>query len=146
MELDEALTAVEEGKKWLRAAKLLKEGGLFTKSLYSLEMGLEISIKGVMVALHKNYPKRHDISDLLEEAVMSNKKKIPSEFIENLPQLVSAYRSLLRQRNAAGYGLKDDSDEETYMRFVLQSFGDIEKYVSLCDNLVQNLTEGKNTH
>jgi len=139
MELEESRAAIEEGKNWLKAAQLMRDGGLFAKSLYSLEMALELSIKGVLIALHKNYPKRHDVADLLEEAVLVNNKRVPSEFVDNLPQLISTFRSLLRQRNAAGYGFKDEHDEEAYTRFVLQKFDDIASYVKLCEELVKRL-------
>ena len=140
MDLGESELAIREAKAWLKAGKILKENGLYSKALYSLEMSLEVSMKGVLIAMHKNYPKRHDVSDVLEAIIPANEKRLPPDFVESFAKTVKMFRNFLRLRNLAGYSFEDEVREEVFESSVMKSFSDIERCVALSEKAVAALS------
>ncbi len=141
MEIGEAKSAIKDAKEWLKSARLMKENGLYGKAVYALEMSLEIAMKAVLIATHKDFPKKHDISDLLEDAVLIDKKKFPNKFVDELDEMKSVFSDLLRLRNIGGYSFRSGSAEGLLKKEAADKIDSVEKFVDLCEKAVDHLTD-----
>ena len=65
MERNEAADALEDARRWFDVSILAGEHGDYNIGLYSLEMSVEIALKGVLTKFGIAYPKVHDIIPLI---------------------------------------------------------------------------------
>jgi HEPN domain-containing protein len=64
---------------------------------------IELSIKAVLRILAIEFPKEHDVSDILQDL---NGLKLPSWFADELPGLASIMRKITPKRGPALYGFE----------------------------------------
>ena len=103
MERNEAADALEDAKRWFKTAMLAGEHGDYNIGLYSLEMSIEIALKGVLVRFGVTYPKVHDVIPLVMKIFTEEKAKLPKEFVDNENLIIDTFRELLKRRGPAGY-------------------------------------------
>ena len=141
MELNRAQIAIENSREWFQIASLAREAGLFSKAAFGLEMALEIGIKAVLIAMHTDSPKRHDVSDLFEETVILNAKRLPKRLTEDLESILSDFRSLLSMRSLLEYGHESQQTAPLFEKEVQDKFDRIEQYLQTFTDAVNRLSE-----
>ena len=109
-----------------------KDAKVYSKSLYELEMSLEVSIKAIFIALNLEFPKEHNVGLKLKEVYNSHNGSFPGDFSEDLDDITEIFYYLLKQRNAAGYSFESSFTEEDFRNSIKQHFGEAEKAIKKC--------------
>lgn len=130
--------AIRDAEEWFKSATLNKQAGNHSKSVYALEMAVEIALKAILILSGKDYPKRHDVFDLLEETILSSPGKFSEEFREKLPEVRRTFRVLLSSRAASGYGFDSQGREEDFRNIVDHYYAASEKILLLCKDQIEN--------
>ena len=135
---NEALDALEDAKRWFKVGMLAGEHGDYNIGLYSLEMSIEIALKGVLTKLGVVYPKVHDVIPLVMKVFTEKRSKLPKEFVENETFIVDTFRELLKRRGPAGYTFSSNikiadlkGDFNVYSKAV-------EKTIKLCQETIES--------
>ncbi len=133
---DEALDALEDAKRWFKMSMLAGEQGDYNIGLYSLEMSIEIALKGVLIRFGVTYPKVHDVIPFIMNIFVDEKAKLPKEFIENENLIIDTFRELLKRRGPAGYTFSSNikisnlkGDFDTYSKAV-------DRVIKLCQKVI----------
>ena len=111
--LDLAKRAVSDSKEWLSSAEKSMEIGAFSKAIYAMEMGVEMSLKALLLANGVDFPKVHNIITPLTRLVVSDKFSA-SEIKNNLEQIISVFHALLDLRSASAYSYESSYDNEFF--------------------------------
>ena len=77
---------------------LAGEHGDYNIGLYSLEMSVEIALKGVLTKFGIAYPKVHDVIPLVVKLFNEKNGKLPNEFVENENLIIDTFRELFAIR------------------------------------------------
>ena len=135
---NEALDALGDAKRWFKVGMLAGEHGDYNIGLYSLEMSIEIALKGVLTKLGVVYPKVHDVIPLVMKVFTEKRSKLPKEFVENETFIVDTFRELLKRRGPAGYTFSSNikiadlkGDFNVYSKAV-------EKTIKLCQETIES--------
>ena len=104
-------TAIETSKNWYETARLAASAEIYSQALYSLEMGAEIALKSVLISLHVEVPKVHDIRKVARLYLSSN-TSVPKAFVKKLDWMLEVFEDLLRMRSIVGYGFEGVVDKE----------------------------------
>lgn len=100
--LELAERAIGDADEWFRSAEKLKEINAAPKILYSLEMAVELSLKGLLLYHGMDYPKTHNILPLVIRLISSD--SFHDDNIRNHKDLIfSVFHALLDLRSASGY-------------------------------------------
>jgi HEPN domain-containing protein len=140
---DVSRRAIEDAREWFDSARLNLGAGNFSKSVYALEMAVEIAMKAILIASARDYPKRHDVYDLLEEAVMSNPGKFSLKFKSSLPAIKSCFRALLNFRTASGYGFDTHAKTDDFREVADRYYSRVEEILNLCQSETDKLAKDK---
>ena len=98
MERNEAADALEDARRWFDVSILAGEHGDYNIGLYSLEMSVEIALKGVLTKFGIAYPKVHDVIPLVVKLFNEKNGKLPNEFVENENLIIDTFRELFAIR------------------------------------------------
>ena len=93
--------ALADAEEWLQSANKLREINAGPKILYSLEMGVELSIKALLLYHGIDFPKSHNILAAVVSLLSSD--IIDDEIRENAELIISTFHALLDLRSASGY-------------------------------------------
>lgn len=124
--------AIRDAEQWFKSATLNKQAENFSKCVYSMEMAVEIALKAILILSGRDFPKRHDVFDMLEETVLGNPGKFSKEFIEKLPEIRRTFRVLLSSRAASGYGFDSQGKEEDFRNIVEHYYSASEQILLIC--------------
>ncbi len=97
--------AIETSRNWYETARMSSSAGIYPQALYSLEMSAEIALKAVLMSLHVEVPKVHDIRRVVRVYIAGN-KSVPQKFLSRLDYFLEIFESLLRMRSMVGYGFE----------------------------------------
>ncbi len=128
--------AIERAKEWLKSATLNRDNDNYAKNLYDLEMSLELAIKAVMLALGKNFPKKHEIGTLFRQTAIANKNKLPKELNESLEEIETTFNELLELKAASGYNFESDVSKEDFKAFSKKYHNKAVNSIGLCERAV----------
>jgi len=134
-------TPIETAKDWLDTAKITSNAGRYEQSLYALEISVEIALKAVLISVHVEVPKVHDIRKTVKTFLLGN-KKIPKSFIDQLDDYSSTFATLLMLRSIVGYGFEggiDSAEIERQAKILLPKCSDM---IATCENAIKHI-DGK---
>ena len=103
--------AIETSRNWYETARITTAAGIYSQAFYSLEMSAEIALKAVLISLHVEVPKVHDIRKIARMYLAGN-KSVPQTFLGKLDEILEIFESLLRMRSMIGYGFEGILDKE----------------------------------
>ncbi len=132
MENQRVNKAIKDAEEWLSSAKRNRDADVYSKSLYELEMSLEVSIKAIFIALNIEFPKEHNVGLKLKEVYNSRKGAFPISFSEDIDGIIEIFYYLLKQRNAAGYSFESSFTEEDFRNSIKRHFDEAEKAIKKC--------------
>jgi len=99
---------------------------------------VELSIKATLRAIGIEYPKRHEVSEILAEM----KSRLPDWFVTEVPFIQESSRSLFKKRELAFYGGEDISlspEDLISASDARQAVSSAGKVFSACEKLVKEL-------
>lgn len=108
---------------------------------YSLRLAqecVELSVKAVLRAVGIEYPKQHEVSDLLSDV----KLRFPEGFLAEIPSIQEASKSLYRKRELAFYGGEDallSPEEAISEEDANKAVNSGKKVFSICSTLMDKL-------
>ena len=106
--------ALADAEEWLQSAEKLREINAGPKILYSLEMGVELSVKALLLYHGIDFPKTHNIFAALVNLISSDKFD-DAEIKENSELIFSTFHALLDLRSACGYSYESSYSSEFFI-------------------------------
>ncbi|MEM0018025.1 MAG: HEPN domain-containing protein [Candidatus Korarchaeum sp.] len=104
--VDMALEYMRRASRTLEEARNAFEAADYPLTIRRSQETVELSLKAVLRLLAIEYPREHDVSDVLLEAAKS--RRLPEWFMAELDFMAEVSRDLARKRGVAFYG-----DEQT---------------------------------
>ena len=105
--------ALADAEEWLQSADKLREINAGPKILYSLEMGVELSIKALLLYNGIDFPKSHNILAAVVSLLSSD--IIDDEIRENAELIISTFHALLDLKSASGYSYESSYSHEFFI-------------------------------
>ena len=109
-----AKRALADAEEWLQSAEKLKEINAGPKILYSLEMGVELSVKALLLYHGIDFPKTHNILAAVVKLVSSDDFD-DAKIKENSELIFSTFHSLLDLRSASGYSYESSFSNDFFI-------------------------------
>jgi HEPN domain-containing protein len=106
--------ALADAEEWLQSAEKLMEINAGPKILYSLEMGVELSLKALLLYHGIDFPKTHNILAAVVNLISSDKFDDPN-IKENGELIFSTFHALLDLRSASGYAYESSYSSEFFI-------------------------------
>lgn len=128
--------AIESARRWLNSARINAAAGSYDAALYSLEMSVEIALKGLLFSLGRDVPKTHSIGDVVMDALRES-KKLPKELAANPDKIVGLFNSLIALRPVSGYIFETKSSLRDLK-------GKYEKYVDEAEEIIEMCNKAVN--
>lgn len=102
---------IETAKDWLQTAKITSDAGIYGQSIYALEMAVEIALKAVLLSVHVDVPKVHDVRKTVKTFIVGN-KDVPKSFRDGLDHYMPIFETLLNLRAMVGYGFEGGAESK----------------------------------
>lgn len=125
-----ARRALEDAEEWVQSARKLAEINAGPKILYSLEMGIELSLKALLLYHSVDFPKIHNILEVVVNLITSDKFN-DTEIKENSELIFTTFHGLLNLRGASGYSYESSYDRQFFAEKVQQYEGPVEKILEM---------------
>jgi len=97
---------IKRAERWLESSGDALRARRYDDATYCAQMCVEQASKAVLVLLGVEYPKVHDVSDVLRAV----EGKMPKWFKEKLNQMCFILTDLAKRRSLAGYGFEKGLD------------------------------------
>ncbi|MEM3596363.1 MAG: HEPN domain-containing protein, partial [Candidatus Bathyarchaeia archaeon] len=123
--------------RWLRSAERALEDSRWDDVIYSAQMCVEQSAKSVLLLLGIDYPKEHDVSDILSE--LAGREDLPQWFKERITFMSKYIAELAALRGLAGYGYEIGLDADYFKNYAGEALEAARTIYSLCERLVNLL-------
>ena len=124
--------------RFLREASLALSEGDYATCLRRSQECVEMSLKGVLRLVGIEYPRAHDVSEVL---LTLGRSALPGWFKEELPYLAETSRGLAKLRGLAMYGSEDElkpASELFSEDDARRAYGDAEKVLRLCASIIES--------
>ncbi len=129
---------IDNARDWLDTAKLAMGSGMGAQAIYAMEMGVEIAFKSVLIALHVDVPKAHDIRKTIKTFIVGN-KAVEKGFAENIDGYLLTFEALLRLRAPAGYGFEGQLAREEINAQAKALLPKCSEIISACEHAVKRI-------
>ncbi len=128
---------MDEAKSWLRSAELNMDGSNYSKSVYALEMSLEIALKSVLVSASQSATRQHDVLPQLEGIILLKPKLLSAAFKQQFEHIVPVFRQLLALRLPSAYGYEATFSEDDFRHVSEECYDLVEKMISTCEKEIK---------
>lgn len=128
---------IEDAKRWFAVAKLSMDNSLSDKAMYAMEMSLEMVLKAVLLAFGAEFPKTHNVSELLRNEVRNS--KVAEETKDKLYTWMDTFDYLLEFRNASGYRAQSSIADADFKDKANKKFGVVKDAVDNCESIIKKL-------
>ena len=132
--------AIGSAKRWLVSAELNAGKGNYDSALYSLEMAVEISFKAVLLAMHMEVPKTHNVADVLAQAIGSD-RAASAALAGKMDGMRDAFRSLLELRGISSYMYETRYDMKRLKGKYEAYLGPAEDAINACGSAVRQMAK-----
>ncbi len=133
---------MESAKWWLSSAELNMKAKIYAPALYSMEMAVEIAFKAVLISVHVDVQKVHDIRKIIGMFLVGN-NALPRSFSEEIDEFLKTFERLLEMRSGVGYGFEGKVTMEGIKRQAEELFPKCAKIVLECEKAVDHLNRKK---
>ena len=132
-----AYKALARARRWLQSAFRALEDERWDDVVYSAQMAVEQSSKGVLIALGIDYPREHDISDVFSE--LRNREDLPKWFRDLILDMSRSIAELAELRGLAGYGYEKGIDVDYFKDYAPEAYSIAKDHVDICEKLLNEL-------
>jgi len=125
-------------ERCLREARLALNEGDAPSTIRRSQEALELMTKAYLRLIGIEYPKSHDISDILLEY----KDRLSQELRNNIEDLSKLISELASIRGPAFYGYEREgipASQAFSINYAREIFTKVEKYIRLIKNLIENI-------
>ncbi len=122
----------------MKDAKEALNDGLYAYALRLSQEAVELSLKASLRLVAIEYPKKHDVSNVLVEV----KERYPEWFKREIEALADISRRLVAKREVSMYGDEESSispDEAISIEEASRAVMDSERVYSLCKRLLEEI-------
>lgn len=130
--------AIKSANEWMGIAEDAMKRQANAKAVYCMEMAVEAAIKAVLIGVNIEVPKAHDVVGVAEISLIGN-RKLQSGFSKGLSGFLETFRTLLKERAAAGYSFNYDEIEVKMKRLATELFPKCKEIVGECGNEVKHI-------
>ncbi|MDE1868650.1 MAG: HEPN domain-containing protein [Candidatus Micrarchaeota archaeon] len=130
--------AIKSAHEWMGIAEDAMKRQAHAKAVYCMEMAVEAAMKAVLIGVNIEVPKAHDVAGVAEISLIGN-RKLQSSFSEGLNGFLETFRTLLKERTAAGYSFNYDEIAVKMKRLATDLFPKCKRIVDECDNEVKHI-------
>ena len=134
-----AVDYLYRAKRCLKEARMALEDGDAPGVVRRSQEALELAVKAVLRALTIEYPRVHDVSDVLQEC----RSRFPAWFRDAIDELATISSELALARGPSMYGDEERGipASELFSRvYAEEALRKAEKVLELCSKLAENLT------
>ena len=131
-----ALDYLNRAEKVLEEARKAAKGGVYSLAIRRAQESVELSLKAILRYLAIEYPREHDISDVLLR--VKETRPLPDWFKERIGFMASVSSDLARKRGPAFYGEEVTLTPASKLftrEEGLRAVGDAEEVFKLCKRL-----------
>ncbi|MBS7623096.1 HEPN domain-containing protein [Candidatus Bathyarchaeota archaeon] len=132
-----ARSAIERGKRWLQAGSRAFEDKRWDDVVYSSQMAVEHFVKSVLIAFGIDFPRVHDVSDILED--VGRRSDVPAWFREMVPEIAKVMSELAELRGIAGYGFEEGVDCSYFRDYAPEALKKARMTLEACLKLIKEL-------
>ena len=137
MNVELAQAGIARAKRWLQGAERALQDNRWDDAVYTAQMAVEQGSKAVLIALGIDYPKEHDVSDVLFP--LKERKDLPTWFRDDVPPIAEVVAELAEQRGLAGYGFETGVDAEHFRSYSPEAYQRSKKALDSCSKLIDEL-------
>jgi HEPN domain-containing protein len=116
--------------RWLQGAERALEDERWDDVVYCAQMAVEQSAKAVLLSIGIDFPKEHDVSDVLLQ--LADREGIPAWFRKEIPEISDVVAKLAEQRGLAGYGFEQGITAEYFRNYAPEALRSARKVHSDC--------------
>ncbi len=129
---------IDTAKDWLDTARLAMDKGMGAQAIYAMEMSVEIALKSVLITLHIDVPKVHDIRKIARMHISGN-RAVGKAFRGKIDGYLETFEELLRLRAPAGYGFERPAAREEINAEAKRLLPKCTEIVSACERTVKKI-------
>lgn len=133
--IDMATQGISRAARWLQSAERAIEDKRWDDAVYSSQMAAEHSAKAVLISLGIDFPKEHDVSDVLLQ--IQGIPNLPQWFRKELGLIADIVAELAEQRGLAGYGFEKGIDETYFKDYAPDAFEKARWVHNLCKKFIE---------
>lgn len=133
--IDIANLGLRRAARWLQGAERAIEDERWDDVVYSSQMATEHSVKAVLFSLGIDFPKEHDISDVLLQ--LPGILALPQWFKDEVSSIADIVAELAEQRGLAGYGFEKGIEASYFKDYAPEAFEKAKKVHSLCKQFIE---------
>jgi len=132
---------LQRARRWYQSAIRALDDERWDDVIYSYEMAIEQALKAILILYGIEYPKKHDISNIL---IHLKQKDLPVFFSDNLDFYAKLLNNLVDKRGPAAYGYIEGISKENFKEdaFILKD--DIENVLEACERVLDEFSRKKN--
>lgn len=131
---------IERAKRWYQSAIRALEDERWDDAIYSYEMAIEQALKAILILYGIEYPKRHDISNIL---IQLKQKDIPNFFSDKLDLYANLLTDLVNKRRIAAYGYIEGISKEKFKEDAISLKDTIKEVLNICERVLDIFSEKK---
>lgn len=129
---------LRQANAMIKDAKEALNDGLYAYALRLSQEAVELSLKAALKLVAVEYPKKHDVSDVVIEV----KDRFPEWFRSEIKNIADISRRLAAKREICMYGDEEAAlspDEAVDVEEALKAVSDAEKVYELCKRLLDEV-------
>jgi len=126
---------IGRAERWLQSPREALNGGRYDDAVYCAQMCAEHASKAALTVMGIEYPKVHDVSDVL----MTIGPRLPAWFRERLDEMCRILTELAEKRGLAGYGFEKGLDVSHFAEAAPVCVKEAEFVLENCRKLVENV-------
>ncbi len=128
---------IEDAKRWFDVAGLSMENKLNDKALYAMEMSLEMVLKAILLSIGTEFPKVHNVSELLRNELRN--KKIDEKMRDKIYLWLDTFDYLLEFKNASGYRAQSSMTDADFRDKANKKFDTVKDAINGCESVIKKL-------
>lgn len=126
--------------RWLRGAERALEDKRWDDVVYSAQMAVELSVKAVLLSIGIDFPKEHDVSDVLLQ--LADRGGVRAWFRREIPEISDVMAKLAEQRGLAGYGFEEGITADYFKDYAPEALRSARKVHSDCRKFLRQILKG----
>jgi HEPN domain-containing protein len=124
--------ALNRARRWYQGAIRAFEDERWDDVIYSYEMAVEQALKGILILYGIEYPKKHDISNLL---LILEEMEVPDFFSKKIDNYAQILNILVKKCGPAAYGYVEGIKKEDFKEDAINLRPNVEEILENCERL-----------
>ncbi|MBA7512929.1 hypothetical protein ES705_04938 [subsurface metagenome] len=131
--LETSQKAIDRAFRWYQGAIRAYEDERWDDSIYTFQMSVEQSLKGILILYGIEYPKKHDISNVY---ILLKEKDVPEWFKNKINSQIKILKNLIKLKGISAYGYIDGITKEHFKDDAIKFKKPVEDIITTCKALI----------